>query len=167
MKRLEPGTEIDGFAVEDCLHAGGMAHIYRVRYANGAADPGFPMVMKVPRMATGDGAENLVSFEVEHQMFQAVSGPHVPRLVAAGDLARLPYLVMEYVPGRTLQQWLATVGSVGQARDGNPKAMDALFDTTRHELTFHRVAYDHAAAAAAIRAAGLAQADAHRLALGR
>ena len=106
MKLLEPGTEIDGFTVADCLHAGGMAHIYRVHYASGAADPGFPMVMKVPRMATGDGAENLVSFEVEHQLFQALSGPHVPRLVAAGDLTRLPYLVMEQVQGRTLSHWL-------------------------------------------------------------
>jgi nucleotide-binding universal stress UspA family protein len=64
------------------------------------------MAMKVPRMTSGDGAENIVSFEVEHQMLQALSGPHVPRLVATGDLARLPYLVMEYIEGRTLQHWL-------------------------------------------------------------
>jgi hypothetical protein len=30
----------------------------------------------------------------------------MPRFVAAGDLLRLPYLVMEYVPGHTLQHWL-------------------------------------------------------------
>ena len=28
MKLLEPGTEIDGFRVMDCIHAGGMAHIH-------------------------------------------------------------------------------------------------------------------------------------------
>jgi eukaryotic-like serine/threonine-protein kinase len=39
-------------------------------------------------------------------MLQVLSGPHVPRFVAAGDLARVPYLVMEYVPGRTIQDWL-------------------------------------------------------------
>jgi len=27
MKRLEPGAELDGFLIGDCLHAGGMAHI--------------------------------------------------------------------------------------------------------------------------------------------
>ena len=32
--------------------------------------------------------------------------PDVPRFVAAGDLVRLPYLVMEYVHGRTVQHWL-------------------------------------------------------------
>ena len=106
MKLMQPGTELDGFTIEDCIHSGSMAHIYRVRYSRGAPDPGFPMVMKVPRMTAGDGAENIVSFEVEHQILQAVSGSHVPRFVAAGDLQRVPYLVMEYVQGQTLQHWL-------------------------------------------------------------
>lgn len=106
MKLMQPGTELDGFTIEDCIHSGSMAHIYRVRYGRGAPDPGFPMVMKVPRMTAGDGAENIVSFEVEHQILQAVSGNHVPRFVAAGDLQRVPYLVMEYVQGQTLQHWL-------------------------------------------------------------
>ena len=106
MKLLEPQTLLDGFVIDDCIHAGGMAHIYRVHYAAGAHDPGFPMAMKIPRMSAGDGAENIVSFEVEHQILQALSGPHVPRFVAAGDLDRVPYLVMEYVQGRTLEHWL-------------------------------------------------------------
>jgi eukaryotic-like serine/threonine-protein kinase len=106
VRLLEPGTEIDGFVVGDCLHAGGMAHVYRVRYASTGRDPGFGMAMKVPRMTGGDGAETIVGFEVEHQLLQVLSGPHVPRFVAAGDLARLPYLVMEYIEGRTLQQRL-------------------------------------------------------------
>lgn len=106
MKLLEPGTVIDGFEVGECLHAGGMAHIYQVAYAGAAQRGPFPMVMKVPRMTEGDGAENIVGFEVERQILSVLTGPHVPRLVAAGDLAQLPYLVMEHVPGRTLQQWL-------------------------------------------------------------
>ncbi|MGE4329003.1 protein kinase domain-containing protein [Diaphorobacter sp.] len=106
MKLLEPGTEIDGFVVHECIHAGGMAHIYRVGYANAARDPGFAMAMKIPRMTAGDGAENIVSFEVELTILPTLSGPHAPRFVAAGDLMRLPYLVMEYVPGDTLQHWL-------------------------------------------------------------
>ena len=107
MKKLLPGTEIDGFVVQSCIHAGGMAHIYAVRYASAdGADAPFPMVMKIPRMTAGDGAENIVSFEVELQILPALHGPHVPRFVAAGDLLRLPYLVMEYVHGHTLQHWL-------------------------------------------------------------
>lgn len=110
MKLLEPGQVIDGFLIQECVHAGGMAHIYRVTYANpraqGHADAGFPMVMKIPRMTAGDGAENIVSFEVELQILPVLTGPHVPRFVAAGDLDRTPYLVMEYVQGKTLDHWL-------------------------------------------------------------
>lgn len=106
MKLLEPGEVLDGFLVKACIHSGGMAHIYQVVYADGRPGPGFEMAMKVPRMTAGDGAENIVSFEVECQIMQALSGPHTPRFVAAGDLLHVPYLVMEYVQGRTLQHWL-------------------------------------------------------------
>ena len=106
MNRLREGDELDGFAIGALLHSGGMADLHAVHYASGRADPGFPMVMKVPRLGGGEGAENVVSFEVEHQMLQALATPHAPRFVAAGDLARRPYLVMEYLPGQTLQQWL-------------------------------------------------------------
>ena len=103
MKRLETGTNIDGFLIGPCLHAGGMAHIYEVTYAD-ARPAAFPMVMKVPRMTAGDGAENIIGFEVEHQILQVLQGKHVPRFVAAGDLLTIPYLVMEHVQGQTLQQ---------------------------------------------------------------
>src|SRR5689334_28738 len=106
MKLLAPGTEIDGFLIGDCLHAGGMAHIYKVSYADPARPAPFSMAMKVPRMTGSDGAETIVGFEVEHQLLQVLAGTHVPRFVAAGDLSRMPYLVMEYIEGTTLQQRL-------------------------------------------------------------
>ncbi len=64
-------------------------------------------------------------------------------------------------------RWLATIGSVGQPRDGNPKAMYAVFDTELFDLTFHRVDYDFQAAARAILHAGLPEWLANRLVLGR
>ncbi len=109
MKILNPGHVIDGFEIEECLHAGGMAHIYTVHYAlseeGTRRESEFPMAMKIPRMTAGDGAENIVSFEVEHQILPVLSGSHVPRFVAAGDLLRTPYLVMEYVQAATLETW--------------------------------------------------------------
>jgi diadenosine tetraphosphatase ApaH/serine/threonine PP2A family protein phosphatase len=71
------------------------------------------------------------------------------------------------VPVPPHRQWLSTVGSVGQPRDGKPEAMYALLDTDRWQLSFHRVAYDHDAAAWAIRAAGLPEFFANRLERGR
>jgi diadenosine tetraphosphatase ApaH/serine/threonine PP2A family protein phosphatase len=71
------------------------------------------------------------------------------------------------VPLRRHRRWLATVGAVGQPRDGQPDAMYAIFDSGSAELTFLRVPYDHQAAAQAIRAAGLPEFNAGRLALGQ
>ena len=110
MKLLEPGTLIDGFEVGRCIHAGGMAHIYEVQHAPSLdgtrRESEFPMAMKIPRMTAGDGAETIVSFEVELMIMPSLTGQHVPRFVAAGDLSRLPYLVMEYIEGKTLDHWL-------------------------------------------------------------
>jgi diadenosine tetraphosphatase ApaH/serine/threonine PP2A family protein phosphatase len=59
------------------------------------------------------------------------------------------------------------LGAVGQPRDGNPAACYAMVDTAQLGVTWHRVPYDIAAAAAKIRAAGLPGALAERLFLGR
>ncbi len=71
------------------------------------------------------------------------------------------------VPLPSHRHWLATVGSVGQPRDGKPQAMYALFDTQALRLSFQRVAYDHAGAAADIRRAGLPDFFARRLETGQ
>ena len=71
------------------------------------------------------------------------------------------------IPTPKHRRWIATVGSVGQPRDGNPRAMYAVFDSTAAKLTFHRVAYDHMAAARSIRQAGLPEFFAQRLETGR
>ncbi|WP_028601862.1 metallophosphoesterase family protein [Ottowia thiooxydans] len=63
--------------------------------------------------------------------------------------------------------WLATVGSVGQPRDGNALAMYAIFDDSAQLLTFHRVPYDVQGAMAAIRATELPAFFADRLEQGR
>jgi serine/threonine protein kinase len=103
MIKSEPGLEIDGFLIGPLLHAGGMAKIYEVNYADQRAES-FPMVIKIPLMRAGDGAENIIGFEIENQILQVLKGKHVPRFVASGDLTSLPYLVMEHIQGRTLQE---------------------------------------------------------------
>lgn len=113
MSRLEEGSELDGFRIGRLLHAGAMARIYEVDYADGRVPP-FPMVMKVPLMREGDGSENIVGFEIEHQLLQVLHGPHVPRFVAAGDLDRVPYLVMEHLHGATLEAWMKNFTDAGQ-----------------------------------------------------
>ncbi len=71
------------------------------------------------------------------------------------------------VPVPTHRPLVATVGSCGQPRDGDPRAMYALYDLTAQKITFHRVPYNHAQAAAAVRGAGLPASFADRLEHGR
>lgn len=71
------------------------------------------------------------------------------------------------LPVPSYRRWLATVGSVGQPRDGNPLAMYTLFDVAKQNLTFCRVHYDIQAAAQAIRNAKLPSFFAERLEAGR
>ena len=106
MKLFEPGHRLDGFVIDQCIHSGAMAYIYSVHCTDPAQQPDFPLAMKVPRMTSGNGAENLLGFEVEKQILPLLRGSHVPRFVAAGDIVVQPYLVMEYIKGRTLQEWL-------------------------------------------------------------
>lgn len=63
--------------------------------------------------------------------------------------------------------WLINPGSVGQPRDGDPRAAWLELDTDEWTARFHRVPYDIAAAATSILAAGLPSALAERLAIGR
>jgi predicted phosphodiesterase len=63
-------------------------------------------------------------------------------------------------PGETLdlsgqKRWLLNPGSVGQPRDGDPRASYALLDTGALTWTWYRQDYDIAAVERAIRAAGL------------
>ncbi len=58
-------------------------------------------------------------------------------------------------------------GSVGQPRDGDPRASYAVYDDGTQTITWHRVAYDVAAAQRRVREAGLPEVLALRLARGR
>ena len=60
-------------------------------------------------------------------------------------------------------EWLLNPGSVGQPRDGDPRAAWLLLDTDCWTVAYHRTDYDVAGAAAAIRQARLPDSLAERL----
>lgn len=64
-------------------------------------------------------------------------------------------------------RYVINPGSVGQPRDGDPRAGFGLVDTARREMTIFRVDYPVQKAQARILAEGLPDILAHRLALGR
>ena len=96
---LDKGSIVDGFKIEELMHRGGMASLWRV------TRPGIdvPVLMKSPTMSEGEEASNIVSFEMEQMIMPRLSGPHVPKCFAVGDFAVHPYIVMEQIPGGTLQ----------------------------------------------------------------
>jgi len=63
-------------------------------------------------------------------------------------------------------QWLINPGSVGQPRDGDPRAAWLELDTDKQAARFHRVHYDVERAAVSIAAAGLPRRLADRLHVG-
>ena len=95
---------------------------------------------------------------------------HQPQLYSIGPTGRIAAfgpIADAAIPLSPDKQWLAVIGSVGQPRDGNPAASYAVLDTDRRELTYCRVPYDVAAAAAKIRNIGLPAWLADRLSLGK
>ncbi|MEA2945220.1 MAG: eukaryotic-like serine/threonine-protein kinase, partial [Alphaproteobacteria bacterium] len=95
---FEPGSIVDGFRIEERTHKGGMATLWSVS----RPDITIPMLMKVPILGEGEDPAAIVSFEMEQMILPRLSGAHVPKFVAAGDLAVQPYVVMERIAGDTL-----------------------------------------------------------------
>ena len=65
------------------------------------------------------------------------------------------------------KKYFINVGAVGQPRDNNPKCAYVIYDLTLGTIELRRLDYDIAAAQAKIRAAGLPERLAERLAYGR
>jgi len=110
------GRILAGFTLERQVHAGGMATIWRVTREGTA----LPLLMKLPSLRDLDEPGPIVSFEVEQMIMPKLAGVHVPRFVAAGEIDDQPYLVMEEIPGASLDARLgggplpaAEVASIG------------------------------------------------------
>jgi diadenosine tetraphosphatase ApaH/serine/threonine PP2A family protein phosphatase len=113
------------------------------------------------------GEAALATFELTEAPLVLVGHSHVPFAISLeGDVlagAHAPAgTETSLSPGRRL----CNPGSVGQPRDGNPRAAWLLLDFEGGGASFRRVAYDVKATQAEIRAAGLPESLASRLAHG-
>jgi predicted phosphodiesterase len=95
---------------------------------------------------------------------------HIPMVFMLGPdqfdgfVPQGPEVVLQLEDG---VKYLVNPGSVGQPRDGDPRAAYALFDTSARSVTLKRVNYSVEQAQAKIVAAGLPEPLAMRLAFGR
>ena len=95
---------------------------------------------------------------------------HVPALygtLGPGKIFSFQPVTGSAIPLPRHRRWLAVLGAVGQSRDGNTAAAYAMLETTKNEITFHRVPYDVQAAVARIYEVGLPPDLAERLVRGR
>jgi len=67
------------------------------------------------------------------------------------------------IPAALLKRQIFNCGSIGQPRDGDPRASYLIYDTDKNVIEFYRVPYDRAKAANKVLAAGLPKTLALRL----
>lgn len=89
---------------------------------------------------------------------------NVNRPDADEDFSIADALTVEYLPGH---KYLFNIGSIGQPRNGDPRASFAVIDTAAHTVTRYRLPYDVAAMQQRNLAAGLPERLATRLATGK
>ncbi|WP_428267019.1 serine/threonine-protein kinase PknK [Haliangium sp.] len=97
---------IPGWSIRESLGAGGFGDVYRaVRASDGQV-----AALKVAHR-TGDPR-----FRRELEALRAVNGPVVPALIGA-DLTHdgRPWIAMEYLPGRTLANWMSGPAGSGES----------------------------------------------------
>lgn len=96
------GRRIGPFIVEDLLGSGGSSSVYRARRADD-----FEQVVAL-KLLRGHDHASLRRFERERGILASLNHPHIARLFDAGSTADgTPYLVLEFVEGRTWDRWLA------------------------------------------------------------
>ena len=89
------GETIDGFSVDELMHESRVSKLYRVSHAQHS----MPLVMKVPKLSVMLPTSVFTGFETEMRVLSKLRGAYTPKVYSKGDLARAPYLVMEYVEG--------------------------------------------------------------------
>jgi diadenosine tetraphosphatase ApaH/serine/threonine PP2A family protein phosphatase len=132
------------------------------RYTLVHASPRHPIWEYIVDVATA--SENFEAFEAPIGLFGHTHVPVIYEQAVDGTL-RLPVPLGERLASAG-GRWLVNPGSVGQPRDGDPRASYLMLDPASGEVTFHRVAYDIAAVQAKILDAGLPPRLAARLAYG-
>jgi predicted phosphodiesterase len=106
------------------------------------------------------------SFNYQHTAVCFNGHTHVPVAFVRGPagIQGGMYTKIKIEVGR---KYFINVGSIGQPRDRNPKSSYATFDLLNNIIELHRLDYDIAFTQKKIRAAGLPESLADRIALGR
>jgi diadenosine tetraphosphatase ApaH/serine/threonine PP2A family protein phosphatase len=117
-----------------------------------------------------DAEQAEAQFVLQTTPYSLIGHSHLPFWVEERE-GRAPAFIRptdgKVVPLSSDRRLIINPGSAGQPRDGDPRVTYVLYDTVAATITWHRVLYEIAATQNAIRAAGLPEFLAERLAVGR
>ena len=103
------GTVVDGrYQVVARIARGGMATVYEARDTRLDRT----VALKMMSAALAEDPDFVTRFRREARAAAQLSHPHVVAVFDQGEAAGLPYLAMEYVPGRTLRDVLRDYGAL-------------------------------------------------------
>ncbi len=99
---FQEGKVVDGFVLGAEVHRGGMASLYS------ASKEGIdvPILLKIPRVGRDQPVESLIGFETELTILRSLKSPFVPKYLGSGNMATRPYIAMEHVAGRPLEDFI-------------------------------------------------------------
>lgn len=101
--RLDRGTQIGRFRIDEPIGEGGMGTVYRgVDLSNDET-----VAIKVLRLGRGDVVQAIRRFRKEARLLAEVQNDYVTRLFHVGDQGGIHYMAMEYIAGTNLKQWSA------------------------------------------------------------
>lgn len=100
---LQAGAHVGPYALMRLLGSGGMAQVWLARRADGAFKR--EVALKLPALTHVRG-EIEERFVRERDILASLEHPRIARFYDAGvDVNGLPYLALEYVPGKPLTEW--------------------------------------------------------------
>ncbi|EEF80229.1 bifunctional protein-serine/threonine kinase/phosphatase [Methylophaga thiooxydans] len=105
---LYEGVILDGYRVTREIHASSTSQLYLAV----DTDTGEKVVLKTPSVNFEDDPAYLERFQLEEWIGRRIVSPHVIRTVEQKRPRRFLYYVLEYVDGKTLEQWLDDVGTL-------------------------------------------------------
>lgn len=65
-----------------------------------------PILLKIPRVGRDQPVESLTGFETELTILRSLKSPYVPKYLGSGNMATRPYIAMERVVGRPLEDYI-------------------------------------------------------------
>lgn len=113
-----PGTlplAVGPYRIERLLGRGGFSDTFLARHE----DSGQEVALKVPHLHRVDDAEFLARFYQEAQLGARLAHPNLVRILDPGQRTGRPYLAMEYLPGRGLDEQLSQGGQLPLAEAVN------------------------------------------------